>query len=420
LPVWRPFHHITSTVLEMQSQILNAEQRKSRIHHGLAWLKNSGIQEPANNPDAGGVHAWLDASTGQPAYLYSEITGYFITFCVQMQRHSEVLELSADEKAGLIERARAAADWILRVAQHESGAVLSRKYSELAADSSDPWSFAGGRVAFFDCAMVGFGLTELYALTSERRWLDAALRIGQYLLSVHESADKNTRYAASDVHTRQPLPEAPRWSQHFGPYELKSAHFLCSLSEVTGAEEYRRLLDRVLARALESQRPSGRFSTHPKGIATHLHPHSYTIEGLLYLVAKQGRRDLLQRAERAIDWMFQTCLLTASPVEQWSSEPALAISGTRSDALAQALRAYEIAKILEPSSIWSDWEPHLPTLYERVCNFATEDGGTTYGLDEAGDKSHHKNAWAHFFRMEMELFALLRQSRVAIACFALT
>jgi hypothetical protein len=106
--------------------------------------------------------------------------------------------------------------------------------------------------------------------------------------------------------------------------------------------------------------------------------------------------------------MFETCLLASTPVQQWSEEPRLLIAGTRSDALSQALRAYEIIKCLDPSLSW-EWEPQVPSLYARLIDFQTPEGATSYGEDETGVKRQHRNSWCHFFRMEAELFAMLRE-----------
>ncbi len=54
----------------------------------LAWLARSNIQI-AEGPDAGGVRAWLDETPGPPGFIYSEITGYFITLCCQLAAQGE-------------------------------------------------------------------------------------------------------------------------------------------------------------------------------------------------------------------------------------------------------------------------------------------------------------------------------------------
>jgi hypothetical protein len=400
----------------MSTEPCHQHPRDQRLKRALVWLLDSGIQQAPGTSDAGGVWAWIDEDTRKPSYLYSEITGYFLSLCVQIHRQLADLDPGSEteRRARWLGRAEAAAAWLLDCAQDKSGAILSRKYLDAQAEARDPWSFAGGRVAFFDCAMVGFGLVQLARATGEPRWLEGAERIGAYLLAQHETADHGHRFAAFDVHAGVPVAEGTRWSQHFGPFELKSALFLDSLADATQDTKYRGLLERILEYAVASQHPSGRFPTHPRGESTHLHPHCYTIEGLLYLVVARGRSELLPRVERALDWMFSTCLVGDTPLEQWSERSETVIPGTRSDALAQALRAYEIVKGLNPLSSWS-WEGELGVLDQRLCRYAMDNGGTRYGADETGAKPSHLNAWAHFFRTDMEVFARLRRNGRTLA-----
>src|SRR3989344_6108712 len=47
---------------------------QDRLKLAEEWLLNSGIQAPC-----GGIHAWVDATTSEPSFLYSEAIGYFIS-----------------------------------------------------------------------------------------------------------------------------------------------------------------------------------------------------------------------------------------------------------------------------------------------------------------------------------------------------
>jgi hypothetical protein len=365
----------------------------------LDWLARSGIQIP-EGPDAGGVRAWLDETGGPPGFIYSEITGYFITLCCQLAAHGDRTWTARGERA---------ATWIIERALHPSGAILSRKY-DLAPEraATDPYSFENGRIAFFDCAMVGFGLVELHALTGNARWLDAATAIGGFLERAFADATRDG-HSTFDAATMTPVAAAPRWSSHFGPFELKGAMFFDALASATGAAAPRAFVDRLITHALAQQHSTGRFPTMPAGDTTHLHPHTYTIEGLLYLAARHERRDLLQAAARGVDWTVTTCLAPTPQLQQWSEQPDLRIEGLRSDVLAQTLRAYEVIKLLAPETTWS-WEREIPALHAQLDTFMLPSGGTAYGRDEYGARTGHANAWCHFFAVEAKLFRALRAS----------
>ncbi len=365
----------------------------------LAWLARSNIQI-VDGPDAGGVRAWLDETPGPPGFIYSEITGYFITLCCQLARQGD---------RSWIEPAERAAAWIVERAMHPSGAVLSRKYEQQPERAAaDPYSFENGRIAFFDCAMVGFGLVELHALTGNARWLDGATAIAGFLESAFASAPEDG-HSTFDANTMTAVAAAPRWSSHFGPFELKGALFLDALAAATGASAPRAFVERLVRLALERQHPSGRFPTMPAGDTTHLHPHTYTIEGLIYLSARHDRRDLLEAAVRGVDWSVTTCLARQPQLQQWSEKAELRIEGLRSDVLAQTLRAYEVIKLLAPETRWP-WEAEIDALHAQLDSFTLPSGGTAYGRDEYGARAGHANAWCHFFAVEAKLFRALRAS----------
>jgi hypothetical protein len=364
----------------------------------LAWLARSGIQAPPGAPDAGGVHAWLDETTGERAFLYSEITGYFMTLAVHMARW--------DKNGDWLRQAEAAGSWIVDQAMDESGAVLARKYGADALSASDASCFTNRRGLFFDCAMVGYGLCQLAAATTERRWWEAARRLGDFCLRAFESSDRMARYAIYDLRAGHPAAPADRWSRHFGPFQLKGIMFLDTLSRATGDTRYRTMGDRILSGALAAQKPSGRFPTTLCGETTHLHPHTYTIEGLLYLVANDNRHDLMDNVARALDFTFSEALRPGHLLQQWSESPDQRIRGVRCDALAQSLRAYHLAKWLRPALSWK-WETDLLALDATLRDHFLPSGGTSYGQDENGVKSHHANAWCHFFAIEKDLAAAL-------------
>ena len=139
---------------------------------------------------------------------------------------------------------------------------------------------------------------------------------------------------------------------------------------------------------------------------THLHPHNYTIEGLQYLMGRQERSALGEPVREAVGFIFERCLDPAGRVVQaWSESGDLDIAGIRSDVLAQSLRSYYAAKLLDDGAVWS-WESRIPELFARMETYTLDSGGTAYGEDEYGQKTRHANAWCHFFNTEMRIFKM--------------
>jgi hypothetical protein len=373
------------------------EASRDQLDRLVGWLKESPIQA-LSGADAGGVFAWIDEATGQRPYLYSEITGYFMTL------GSHLARVYPNDAGYWLERAKLAADWIMNVALRPNGALLSRKYPDRNAGARDMYSFENGVSAFFDCAMVGHGLLNVYGLTNEDRHLEAAIRLADFCLKAFESQDKRIRYALYDTRHSTPMKAEPRWSACWGPFEVKSVMFFHKLYLHTNIDAYLAFVERVSADALRAQTVVGGFGTGINPNIVHLHPHNYTVEGLLYLAAHGIRKDLRKAIHRAIDFTFATCLAGAGgALQQYSDNPAMRIPGIRSDVLAQSLRTFYIASIIDPQLEWlweSDVEKHL-----RVMDgFTLASGGTSYGEDENGRRHLHANAWCHFFNVEMRLY----------------
>ncbi|NRA32697.1 MAG: hypothetical protein HRU17_05085 [Polyangiaceae bacterium] len=372
----------------------------------LDWLQNSGIQIP-DGDDIGGVYAWIDEAAAKPSFIYPEITGYYATLCCHLAAHQP--------DAGWIDRARSACDWILRVAQEEgSGAILGRKYvDDPTGAESDIYAFEHRLTLFFDAVMVGYGLCSTFDATGDQRYLDAAIRVGDTCLELFESDGGQVRHAVYDLNKQAAVPSGPRWSAHFASFEMKGVMFLESLAKQSERPEYAAMAERMLVAALETQQESGRFPTDGSQAATHLHPHCYTLEGLLWLVSNRDRRELLPHIRRGIAWAFENCLLIENRIQQWSEQPDLVIRGVRTDTVSQVFRAYHLTKMLDIDASWS-WEGQLEPLYEKLSSFGTDSGATIYGEDEYGKKLSHSNSWCHMFRVEMLVYRQLRESQMAV------
>ncbi len=392
--------HLSESTTEPRPAPLSLPELLDRA---TRWLKHSGIQAKSGT-DRGGLHAWIDESTGERAFLYPEITGYFLTLCVNLSRH-----LPEDD---WLERAERAAEWILRHGMTSTGAVLGRKYVDPQVGRRDPRSNQHPHSYFFNCGVVGLGLVALSEATGNDRWRAAARRIGSFCLQAFEPADRLTHHAGFDLSTGSPL-IGDRWSQHGGPFLLKAALFLERLTKLGGPAELGAFFERLLERTLAAQQVNGRFPTDPTGDTTHLHSHLYTLEALLTLGAARGDSALLDRAQSGLEWALETCLDPRRCLQQWSRREVAIIRGVRTDMLAQTLRAVEILQWMRP-----DWKGaptrQLTELEQLLGEHRLPSGGLAYGRDELGEKPFHANAWCLFFDIERELFGALRRQETPL------
>lgn len=129
------------------------------ISNGINWITNSGIQnKDKKNKNYGGYYAWYDEKKGKYSYLYSEITGYLITF------HCFIYSLKKSKK-NLI-AAEAAAMWLINRAQFSFGGFkcfeLIDKNLNILDKSSLSYSFDNG--------VILNGLVNLYKITKKKRY----------------------------------------------------------------------------------------------------------------------------------------------------------------------------------------------------------------------------------------------------------
>ena len=364
------------------------------IDQMLAWLKHSSVQH-ARGVDRGGIHAWIDTNTSERAYLFTEVTGYYATLA------SHICRAKRDPAWRAI--AFAAGDWIAGVALQSSGLLKTRKLNGTNT-VNDPFCFDKNLTVLFDNCMAGYGLMNLHSLSGESRYLEIAITIADACIDTFFDKQNKLQQPIYDLKKGQLLAPENHWSRHGGSFHLKCALFFATLAQVSGNDRYIDIVNSLIDLALESRQSDGRFVTHPDVGLTHLHPHIYTVEGLLFLGVHLERDDLLQMARAGIDFAFRNCLDTnGTLLHCWPRSDDYCAAYLRSDVLAQCLRAYYISKLLDPAAGW-DWEHQIPALQAAMSSMSLPAGGTSYGRRRNGELIPHANSWCHMFRTEMLMF----------------
>ena len=72
------------------------------------------------------------------------------------------------------------------------------------------------------------------------------------------------------------------------------------LFNVTGEVKYKKASISLCEKILEFQESAGRFVTSRKDNSTHMHPHAYSAEGLLYTGYYLDREDFIEAALKAV------------------------------------------------------------------------------------------------------------------------
>lgn len=358
----------------MNTAVLTLEDRVDLIKN---WLLNSGIQS-----QEGGFYAWQNMEDNSLSYLYSEITGYAITTMCFLY--------SITKDNAYINSAKRAAQWIMQDALDQSGGVLTRKYVK---DPVGHYSFERGNIYSFDCAMVAFGLLKLYKITGDAACLKCAEKIIGFLNDKMLKSD-GLYYPIFDTRSALVQEDGKKWSTQSGSFHCKLALSLCELADIKNDPSYNVKAKRLIDSSISCFYKKERFVTNALDDTSHMHPHSYALEGMLYYAYKRkddGYKDII---EKAFNWVVGLQDKNGGFPTQIFGDGKPDIAGQRSDIQAQILRiSYFIKSCL-----------NRERLLERMLELQNVSwdykGGFIFGADKDGSFKKHSNAWCSMFALQ--------------------
>ncbi len=372
-----------------------AQKVRAASSAAARWLLHSGIQDQSHDRRvAGSFSAWYDRATGEYSYAYSEITGYALTTLAYLSLCRPDPEL--------LRRGAVAVVW-LRDQAYDSGrvAVLGRR--DRASGRFTPWVHA------FDQGMVLNGVVNMSALSGDETHIAFAHHLGQGLLRMQLEDGSFQPY---QFPRRRALPAELRrkWSGQPGSFMAKNAIGLLNLGDQTGQALWCRAARGVCQAALRWQQPEGRFITNDLDNSTHVHPHTYTTEGLWVAGRLLGEVRFLEAAAAALRWSSQRQLPDGSIPAEVAADGSW--QGRRTDALAQTIR---MALLLEAEGCDTGWTAErLERAAGRLLRGQHRTGPerARYGFDYghegqavAGPR-RHVNCWATMFAIQaLDLYA---------------
>lgn len=376
---------------------MNNLELQQSFDRAAAWLLHSGIQNASGDrANAGGFNSWYDPSLGRYQYVYSEITGYGLAALAFLyaQNPSDALR----------QRAELAAHWLRVEATHPCGAVLTRKYYR-PEDASSDYSFESEVIYTFDNGMVVFGLMKWYALTRDEKFLNQAKKIARFLLSAQKNDGSfYPRYSARSGTFSE---SEEKWSTQSGSFLVKVGMGLSDLFDATAEKAYLDAARKSAEFALKKQTPDGRFISFQDTGGTHLHPHLYSCEGLLYAGERMQSSVYIDAAARGTRWALDLQLETGGLPSMVSADSRSTVE--RSDTLAQALRLG--AYFLKQGYLGEPYKNKLRRLSDRLMSYqergGSQDGGFRYG------PAPHINAWCSMFALQAIHY--LRDAEAGIA-----
>lgn len=233
---------------------------RTHLREALHWL----YRAQDATPDRGVSHSYLIGKGWMPSY--PETTGYIIPTLFNWHL------LSGDDEAR--RRAIEMADWEIGV-QLPEGATPS---------------LANGKPVVFDTGQVIFGWVSAFEHTRDQRYLDAAVRGGDWLidnLAADGSWQSHGNPGTAQVHT----------------YNVRVAWALLELARVSGMSRYRQRMEDFMAWALGREVGNGWFADNclNDNVRPLLHTIAYTAQGILEAGVILGDEQCLAAARRTAD-----------------------------------------------------------------------------------------------------------------------
>ncbi|MGD2279011.1 MAG: glycoside hydrolase family 76 protein [Candidatus Omnitrophota bacterium] len=357
------------------------------IESAKGWILYSGIQN-SEELNAGGFNSWFDMDGDSYPYLYSEITGYGITTLLYLGRRF------GDEEC--LERAVSAAEWLMSSAAHSCGGVKTRRYNDRMAES-DLYSFESEVIYAFDNGMVLYGMANLYKQTKESKYLEFAVGIADFLIG-EMITPEGLFFASLNAKTGDREDSPRKWSSQSGSYHAKIALGLVDLFDITKNERYKNAVLKLCRRCMDFQDGPGRFVTSRADNSTHLHPHSYSAEGLLYAGIYFGEDEFIESAHRAVKWALDNQCPDGGVPKKFNGEKF--IPYYRSDVLAQVLRLGVV--LSDIGKLGEKYLPRLEMLRDKLLAYqfsgkGRQAGGFYYGTALDGLARDHINSWCTMF-----------------------
>ncbi len=376
-------------MLESRVDYVGAATNESLAGERAArWLLESGVQLDTELPDsAGGFAAWYDEDARSMPYVYAEITGYLATFMAWMHARTQ--------SEAYLHSATRAADWLLDSPIYHAPSGAMRCLQPLAPSRFD---YKHNQIYVFDCGVILSGLVNVYRATGASKYLEASMRLADWLCSAAQHATGAFR-PVYDIAANAWLESNAEWSLCSGSYHTKVSLGLANLYDVTQEQHYRRAAERGCDFALRFQHADGRFASFPENGGTNSHPHTYSAEGLWAVGNLLDREDYVLAARHATEWLFSVQSAEGFvPRHYHNGQP---LYNERVDILAQALRMAEIFGFkgglngVNTSQI----EKLVPLILRNQAQStdAAVDGGFYFGRLSNGEQMRHVNVWVSAF-----------------------
>ena len=251
------------------------------------WLLESGIcVSNSSDQNHGGVHSFFDEKKNEFAFLYPEITGYFIRTMRFLYEHEK------NEK--FVKLAKASSNWLIQLYEKHGGIIqgISRQ--------GVPQKLAYS----FDTGICSKGLLDCFAITKEEKFLEYAKKLNQWILN--ETIENNGFVKPTkNLQTNEFEEDTNVWYKRSGCLHIKLTIPLLQQYMITKNESLLETATKIADSISAYQNDDGSIFLHTDSKIINLHTMCYALEGLIHTYMITRNEDYISRCKKAITWCEQ-------------------------------------------------------------------------------------------------------------------
>ncbi len=248
------------------------------------WLTNSGIfVSDSSNPNYGGVRSFYDEKKKEFAFLYPEITGYFVSSMRFLYEH--------EKNAKYIELAKSSSLWLIQLYEKFGGIIQG------ISQEGTPKKL----VYSFDTGVCAKGLLDCYSITKEEKFLEYGKKLNQWL--VDEAINPNGFVKPlKNLETNEFETSNDVWYKQPGCLHVKLAIPLLQLYKINHDDNMLESAKKISDNIINFQNPDGSLRLHQDNKTINLHALCYALEGLIVSYYVTKNESYLNHCKKALHW----------------------------------------------------------------------------------------------------------------------
>jgi len=248
------------------------------------WLLYSGLAiSDTKNENCGGVHSFYDQDKDEYAFLYPEITGYYLStlcFLYHIEKNHEYINL-----------AKKSANWLIDIYDKYGGIVQGITHDKSKQNV----------VYSFDTAICAKGLIDNYLISKDEKSLEYGKKMCDWLIDKTIESDGTVK-PLKDLTANEFLESTDVWYKQKGCLHIKTAIPLASLYSITNDAKLLDAVNLICNSVHHFQNPDGSLSLHRNDNVINLHTLCYALEGLVYGYHTTKNEKYLSSCKNAVIW----------------------------------------------------------------------------------------------------------------------